>query len=227
MATNPHRFLTAAFLIVLGALVLAGALSACQSAGEALGMSKPLPDEYAVTVGPNLAVPPDVELRPPTAGSETSAGADGAAIVFGSASEIGGMPSNPTTPTNLSAGEYALLEQAHAVTSNAAIRQILGEPLPPAAAPLPVDPAIAPAPAAPEAVPGAGAELVPSGPAPDEVIDDFLDDLMFWEGATGDFQDDAVIDAAREAERLEQNAAEGKSATEGATPVLLDGASSP
>jgi hypothetical protein len=218
MATNLRPSPTTAVLAALGVLVLAGALSACQSAGEALGMSKALPDEYAVSVGPNLAVPPDVELRPPSAGSETSAGADGAAIVFGSADGAVGTPSIPTTPTNLSAGEYALLEQAHAITSNAAIRQILGEPLPSATAP---------APAAPEAVPGAGVELAPSGAAPDEVIDDFFDDLIFWEGATSDIDDDAVIDAAREAERLEQNAAEGKPATEGATPVLSDGVSSP
>jgi hypothetical protein len=209
MVSNLRPSPTTAVLIALGALVLVGALSACQSAGEMLGMSKALPDEYAVTVGPNLAVPPDVGLRPPSAGSETSAGADGAAIVFGGADVAVGTPSNPTTLTNLSAGEYALLEQAHAITSNAAIRQILGEPLPPAI------------------VPGAGAEFVPSGPASDKVIDDFFDDLMFWEGATGDLRDDAVIDATREAERLEQNAAEGRYATEGATPVLSDGESSP
>ncbi len=225
MTANPRPALTAACLIVLGALVLAGALSACQSAGEALGMSKPLPDEYAVSVGPNLAVPPDVELRPPTPGSESTAGADGAAIVFGSGDGIGGTPSVPTTPTNLSAGEYALLEQARAITSNGSIRQILGEPLPSAPVPVLADPAGVPVPTAPETMPGAGAELVPaiSGPAPDDVIDSFFDDLMFWEGATGEIRDDAVIDPAREAERLEQNAAEGKSATEGATPNLLDG----
>lgn len=223
MAANPRLSLTTAFLMALGALVLAGALSACQSAGEALGMSKPLPDEYAVTVGPNLAVPPDVELRPPSAASETSAGDDGAAIVFGGTDGAVGMPSTPTTLTNLSAGEYALLEQARAITSDGAIRQILGEPLPAAMPTVPADPAAS----APEAVPGAGAELVPAGPAPDAVIDDFFDDLMFWEGAAGDIRDDAVIDPALEAERLEQNAAEGKPATEGATPVLPDGASGP
>lgn len=190
-------------------------------------MSKPLPDEYAVTVGPNLAVPPDVELRPPSTDSETSAGADGAAIVFGGIDGAVGTPSIPTTPTNLSAGEYALLEQAHAITTDAAIRQILGEPLLATTAPAPVDPTLAPAPSVPEAMPGTGAELVPSRPVPDEVIDDFFDNLMFWEGATSDIDDDVVIDAAREAERLEQNAAEGKPATEGATPVLSDGVSSP
>lgn len=225
MTANARLTLTTACLIVVSALALAGALSACQYAGDALGMSKPLPDEYAVSVGPNLAVPPDVELRPPTTGGEAMAGADGAAIVFGSGDGIDGTPSVPTTLTNLSAGEYALLEQARAITSNGAIRQILGESLPLVPEPVLVDPVGEPVPTSPETVPGTGVELVPtiSSPAPDDVLDSFFDDLMFWEGATGEIQDDAVIDPAREAERLEQNAAEGKSAAEGATPILLDG----
>ena len=70
MVSNLRPSPTTAVLIALGALVLVGALSACQSAGEMLGMSKALPDEYAVTVGPNLAVPPDVGLRPPSAQSQ-------------------------------------------------------------------------------------------------------------------------------------------------------------
>jgi hypothetical protein len=168
-----------------------------------------------VSAGPNLALPPDMDLRPPTPGAKPTPAVDGAAIVFGTGEGLGGLPPAPTTLTNLSAGEYALLQQARAITTNASIRQILGEPAPSGAAP--VVPVTTPQ-AAPELVPSAAVDT-----AADNVIDNFFDDLMFWEGASGMIEDNAVIDPKREAERLKQDAAQGKPAIGGATPILPDG----
>ena len=53
----------------LGALVLAAALSACEGGiGDALGLGKNAPDEFAVVRSAPLTLPPDFSLRPPRPG---------------------------------------------------------------------------------------------------------------------------------------------------------------
>ncbi len=55
---------------VMVVAVLAGAagLAGCQSASQALGMSKVTPDEFRVVTKAPLVVPPDYALRPPAPG---------------------------------------------------------------------------------------------------------------------------------------------------------------
>ncbi len=54
-------------VLVMG---LAGlSLAGCQSAKTALGMTKVVPDEFAVVTKAPLVVPPDYALRPPTPGA--------------------------------------------------------------------------------------------------------------------------------------------------------------
>jgi hypothetical protein len=59
---NYNRVATAA--VVMIGLGLAG----CQSAREALGMTKVVPDEFRVVTKAPLVVPPDYSLRPPAPG---------------------------------------------------------------------------------------------------------------------------------------------------------------
>lgn len=59
----------AAPAILVASLGLAGAgLSGCQSTRAALGMTKVVPDEFAVVTKAPLVVPPDYALRPPSPG---------------------------------------------------------------------------------------------------------------------------------------------------------------
>ena len=53
----------------IGALALAAALSACEGGiGDALGLGKNAPDEFAVVRSAPLTLPPDFSLRPPRPG---------------------------------------------------------------------------------------------------------------------------------------------------------------
>lgn len=57
-------------LAVLGAVLAAPlALGACSTMEEAFGMGKLPPDEYAVAPRRPLAMPPDINLRPPQPGA--------------------------------------------------------------------------------------------------------------------------------------------------------------
>jgi hypothetical protein len=56
-------------MVLIASLGLAGVgLSGCKSAQTALGMTKVVPDEFAVVTKAPLVVPPDYSLRPPSPG---------------------------------------------------------------------------------------------------------------------------------------------------------------
>lgn len=55
-------------LIAVSAILAAAGLAGCQSASEALGMTKITPDEFRVVTKAPLVVPPDYALRPPAPG---------------------------------------------------------------------------------------------------------------------------------------------------------------
>jgi hypothetical protein len=55
-------------VIAASALFAAFGLAGCQSAAQALGMSKVTPDEFRVVTKAPLVVPPDYALRPPAPG---------------------------------------------------------------------------------------------------------------------------------------------------------------
>ena len=58
----------------LGALALAATLSACEGGiGDALGLGKKAPDEFAVVRSAPLTLPPDFTLRPPRPGESGNA----------------------------------------------------------------------------------------------------------------------------------------------------------
>ncbi len=62
-----NRVIVASALIAAGGIAAAG-LAGCQSASQALGMSKVTPDEFRVVTKAPLVVPPDYALRPPSPG---------------------------------------------------------------------------------------------------------------------------------------------------------------
>ena len=60
MSMNKHKIVA---LLLAGACV--ASLTACDTIGQALGMSRTTPDETTVTVNDPLSLPPDFELKPP------------------------------------------------------------------------------------------------------------------------------------------------------------------
>lgn len=103
-------------------LVCAAALSGCDSARSAFGISKQSPDEFAVVTRAPLTLPPDYGLRPPRPGAarphETDV-KDTARDLLVANKE---SPSGPRGAPNVSRAESALLARAEATDVDPAIR---------------------------------------------------------------------------------------------------------
>lgn len=112
------------------ALVLSIGLSlaACESAKDALGLSKTSPDETRVTVFSPLVVPPDFNLRPPGSGADSASVPQvprrprSGAVITGEGRVLGGVTGEEALPDDASVGELALLRQAGALTPPKGVR---------------------------------------------------------------------------------------------------------
>ena len=106
-------------LIIVGGLLAGG----CEGAGQAIGIGKQAPDEFAVVTRAPLSMPPDFGLRPPRPGVERPQ-ENGA---FESARKLGVKSADLNASTrNVSTdsiGESAILSKAGATNSDPNIRQ--------------------------------------------------------------------------------------------------------
>jgi len=107
-------------LRILLVLAAAGcALSACESAKQAIGLGKNPPDEFQVVSQAPLSMPPDFNLPTPTPGAvrpqEGSPELNAQNALLANTASGGTAP--PTTDTTQSSGEQALLQTAGASTT--------------------------------------------------------------------------------------------------------------
>ena len=110
----------------LGALALAATLSACEGGiGDALGLGKNAPDEFAVVRNAPLTLPPDFTLRPPRPGearpNEESVREQARVALF---NEAGALAIDDSTPA-ATQGEAAFVERAGAADVDPNIRHIV------------------------------------------------------------------------------------------------------
>ncbi|MEK9967489.1 MAG: DUF3035 domain-containing protein [Ferrovibrio sp.] len=107
-------------LLALAALAGSLVLGGCDSTRDALGLNKKSPDEFVVVTKAPLVLPPEFGLRPPEPGAarpqEVSARDRAAAALVGN--NQGRAPAQQR-----SAGEQALLQQAHASNVDPDIRR--------------------------------------------------------------------------------------------------------
>ncbi len=94
------------------------ALSGCEGAKQALGVSKNAPDEFAVFQRAPLSVPPDFGLRPPAPGTERPQAVNPRDQVRAAISRNAAQP----TGTDLSAGERSILQLTGANQTDPTIR---------------------------------------------------------------------------------------------------------
>ena len=110
----------------LGLLALMATLPACSGVGDALGLGKSAPDEFAVLRSAPLTLPPDYQLRPPRPGAprpnETSLREQAETVLL---NESGAHTAGETGAGAVTQGEAALIEQADATEVDPAIRQIV------------------------------------------------------------------------------------------------------
>lgn len=120
-----NRFLTRAPCLV-GVLALsAAALGGCEQAREAIGLTKQVPDEFAVVARAPLSMPPDFRLRVPVPGAarpqETSTRDAAREILVNRPARRSTAP----VPDRFSPGETALLKRAGALSPDPLIRQTI------------------------------------------------------------------------------------------------------
>ena len=204
------------FVLLSAALPLA--LAACEGVKQELGMTKQPPDEFAVLASKApLVVPPDFTLRPPRPGAP-----------------------RPQETQPAEAARNALVASAQ---PDARGRMLTAQPgaQPPrqfAAAAPPSGPIVFGAPPRPAASAGPSlgekallgqAGAANADPAIREVVNresalladadrSFADKLIFWQEKTAP---GVVVDAEAEAKRLRENAAVGRPASEGESPIVV------
>ena len=110
----------------LGALALAATLSACEGGiGDALGLGKSAPDEFAVVRNAPLTLPPNFTLRPPRPGearpNEESVREQARVALF---NEAGALAIDDSTAA-ATQGEAAFVERAGAADVDPNIRHIV------------------------------------------------------------------------------------------------------
>ena len=105
--------------LMIGALAVTG----CGGVGEAIGIGKQSPDEFAVITRAPLSMPPDFGLRPPAPGAERPQ----ESAVTDSARELIVKSASPNAAisvgTSASLGENALLSKAGATNPDPNIRR--------------------------------------------------------------------------------------------------------
>lgn len=185
-------------MTVLAAGIL---LSGCGSAqsGNILGFEKNAPDEFAVVRRAPLALPPDYGLRPPRPGAPRPQEQDARQAAQNSL--IGGT----TAPERQSRRDIRTARAERAAGRSAGEIALLNR-----TGALEVDPSIR--------------QVINSetAGAANDVEESFVDKLLFWRDrkeVTGT-SEYAVIDPAREKQRLRENESLGKPVTEGRTPTI-------
>ena len=186
------HFLPAACLLLL---------AACSSGSvtETLGMNKEAPDEFVVVSRPPLVVPPEFDLRPPRPGAESptaiSTEAQARKLLLGTEAGAASLDELPEQPAVETAVTPVLTSDAPTAASASFLKSI-------------------------------GAD------AADSTIRDQLqadvnapakkkkkEAKSLYEKMLGDEQQEPIVDAGKESERLRTNKDEGKPVTEGDTPT--------
>lgn len=113
-----------AFLLVAGAAVLVGGLSACGgNAKQALGLERVAPDEFAVVSRAPLSVPREFTLRPPEPGAARPQ--EGTAADRARRAITGAQAQAAYQRAGLSPGEAALLARTGAAQAPDDIRSVV------------------------------------------------------------------------------------------------------
>jgi len=195
-------------VLALAALA-AGSLGACGGVRETLGLEKrAAPDEFQVTTRQPLALPPNYQLRPPQPGAaplepavtqqakQTVFGKDPAKPPGGIVPAAGAAPSLGAATASGKAGEPGVPGFQRQSAGEQALLARAG---------------------ATGADPNIRILVDRDSQQLADANKTLIDDLLFWRKPQ---EPGVIIDAAKEQQRLKDNAAAGKTATEGETPVI-------
>jgi hypothetical protein len=178
-------------LAAIGAVAAIVALGGCENTKNMLGMTKQVPDEFAVVTRAPLELPPDFGLRPPKPGAErpqeTNTRDRARQLLLGKrdpgAVSTASAQKNAVASGRYSKGEAALLSRAGALDANPAIRQEVN----------------------------AETDKLAAGG------NGFMDKVLFWRDKEPEGQ---IIDAQKEARRLREASALGDAPNKTDVPVI-------
>ena len=165
--------------------------SACSNIRETFGLNKRAPDEFTVVRKPPLVIPPNFSLRPPNTAAAEAPRTE--TIGQAKAALIGNAAL--TKPGSQSAQGAKGGAPANSVGEQALLAHAGAE----------------------KANPGIRGVILRETTQLEERDRSFTDKLIFWREAQAPEQ---IVDAKKEASRLRQASATGKSPTESATPVI-------
>jgi Protein of unknown function (DUF3035) len=115
-------------IVMVGLMALPLVLSGCSGFRTALGLDKDVPNEFDVVNNAPLAIPPDINLRPPRPGAaptqRVSSTTQARVAIFRAG---GGAGPLPTGDNQLTPGERDLLVQAGAQNTPGDIRQMVDQ----------------------------------------------------------------------------------------------------
>ena len=199
-ASRPLRPGRSLALQLLGLLALAASLplQGCANTGDDLsrtfGLTRDAPDEFTVTTRAPLSMPPDYSLRPPQPGASRPQELSSRQAAEGA---LAPQTILQGTAGPSSAGQQALVSQAGPAAPSDIRSKLRGD-----------------------ALLLHGVELLVQLDADgqlDHAPVSFTNRLMFWQSgpALG-----TEVDAARESQRLRQNAALGQTPSAGDTPII-------
>jgi hypothetical protein len=221
----PGKFRPIRLLALLPALAL---LAGCgDEMKKQFGLGKNAPDEFQVVRRAPLSLPPDFALRPPQPGAvrpqEGSTSDQARSTVLG-ASDQAQAPAAPVDPAAPSASPRSPVASS-----------IIGGAVP-GATRAPAQTAMAPRPApeppgpsqaeisllrqagAPNTPPNIRAQISEDLTRLAEADSRFIDKLLIWQKKEPPTA--VVVDAKKETQRLQENAALGKATTDGTTPTI-------
>ena len=183
--------------LALAGLAAASLMGCSSGVKETLGLEKkPAPDEFQVTTRQPLALPPNYQLRPPQPGAaplEAAVTEKAKQVVFGK------------DPKAAPTGGSAAAANAGDPSIPGFQRQSAGEQ------------AILTRAGASNADPNIRILVDRDSQQIADTSKSLVDDLLFWRKNQ---EPGVIIDANAEAQRLRDNAAAGKTATDGDTPVI-------
>lgn len=201
---------------LLLATALPVALGACEGVKQELGLAKQPPDEFAVVASKApLVVPPDFTLRPPRPGAprpqeQQPAESARSALIAAAQPSAGGRASDRPASQ-----QFAFFTAPDApIVFGAPMAEVTAAP----AGPSPGERALLSQAGAQEADPAIRDVVNRESALLAEADRSFTEKLLFWQEPT---PPGAVVDAEAEAKRLRENAAAGRSANEGETPVVV------
>jgi len=210
-------------------LVLLPALALLAGCGEEMkksfGLGKNAPDEFAVVRRAPLSLPPDFALRPPQPGAirpqEGTATDQARSTVLGQADQAPLRPVDPAAPsasprTPVAAGNIGgAVPPAPRTTQAAALRPA---PTPDPAGPSQAEISLLKQAGADKSVPNIRSVITEDLAKLADADSRFIDVLLVWQKKEPPTA--VVVDARKENQRLQENSALGKPATDGATPTI-------